>query len=275
MSFQGNPCWYELTTSKGDLKAAGEFYARVLGWAVHDSGMPDFAYHLATSGGDMVAGLTEPPGEGAQRPPMWLIYFAADDADATARQIAKRGGSILSEPADIPGTGRYAVAADPQGAAFGILQPDMSQMADADRAKAERGEGAFDPQKPGHGNWNELMSTDPEAGYAFYSALFGWTRGEAMPMDECPDASEGPGGTYQMIRHKGADIGAIMGLGDAPHPNWLPYFGVEAPVSEVIETIRAAGGHVQIGPIEVPGPAWIAVGSDPQGAWFAVVGPRQ
>ena len=53
MSFQGNPCWYELTTSQGDLKVAGEFYARVLGWAVQDSGMPDFAYHLATSGGDM------------------------------------------------------------------------------------------------------------------------------------------------------------------------------------------------------------------------------
>lgn len=274
MSFQGNPCWYELTTSKGDLAAAEGFYGKALGWETQDSGMPDFAYHLARSGGDMVAGLMEMPDDVAGMPPMWMIYFAVDDADATARQIKDLGGSIHREPADIPGTGRFAIAADPQGAAFGILQPDMSQMSEADRARAET-TGAFDQSKAGHGNWNELMSTDPEAGYAFYSALFGWTKGEAMPMDECPDASEGPRGTYQMIRHKGADIGAIMGLGDAPHPNWLPYFGVEAPVSEVIETIRAAGGHVQIGPIEVPGPAWIAVGSDPQGAWFAVVGPRQ
>jgi predicted enzyme related to lactoylglutathione lyase len=29
---------------------------------------------------------------------------------------------------------------------------------------------------------------------------------------------------------------------------------------------------VRHGPVEVPGPAYIAVAQDPQGAWFAVVG---
>ena len=52
MSFQGNPCWYELTTSQGDLKAAGEFYARVLGWAVQDSGMPDFCLLYTSDAAD-------------------------------------------------------------------------------------------------------------------------------------------------------------------------------------------------------------------------------
>lgn len=38
MSFHGNPCWYELATS--DLTAAGQFYDKVLGWTVANSGMP-------------------------------------------------------------------------------------------------------------------------------------------------------------------------------------------------------------------------------------------
>ncbi|MFC6673192.1 hypothetical protein [Marinobacterium aestuariivivens] len=79
-------------------------------------------------------------------------------------------------------------------------------------------------------------------------------------------------GTYQLFRHNGIDIGGMMGLGDAPISNWLPYFGVDGGVSERIEVIRAAGGNVHHGPVEVPGGAYIAVAQDPQGAWFAVVG---
>ncbi|MFT3688259.1 glutathione binding-like protein [Paenirhodobacter sp.] len=176
--------------------------------------------------------------------------------------IAAAGGEVRKAPEDIPGTGRYAVVADPQGAVFGLLQPDMSQM-----SEAEAGEGAFNQKKPGHGNWNELMSTDPEAAFAFYAGLFGWTRGEAMDM--------GKMGTYQLFRRNGVDIGAMMGLGDAPMPVWLPYFGVDGAVTNVIEDIRTAGGTVHHGPMEVPGPAWIAVAQDPQGAWFAIVGTER
>ncbi|MDO5706004.1 MAG: VOC family protein [Paracoccus sp. (in: a-proteobacteria)] len=264
--FHGNPCWYELTTGKGDLKAAEEFYTKVLGWQVSPADVPGFDYHLARAGGEMVAGLMEMPDDVSDMPPMWMIYFAVDDVDQTAKDITAAGGSIFREPADIPGTGRFAIAADPQGAAFGVLQPDMSRMSEADRKKAET-TGAFDQAKPGHGNWNELMSTDPAAALVFYTGLFGWTKGEAMDMGEM--------GTYQLLRHKSRDIGAMMGLGDAPVPNWLPYFGVNGSVGAVMETIRAEGGHVHHGPQEVPGGAWIAIGHDPQGAWFAVVGPEK
>ena len=53
MSYQGNPCWYELGT--GDPDAARPFYAQVLGWDITDAGMKDFTYLLAKSGGDAVA----------------------------------------------------------------------------------------------------------------------------------------------------------------------------------------------------------------------------
>lgn len=264
MSFHGNPCWYELGTT--DLDGAGAFYGRIFGWQVVDSGMEGFDYRLAQSDGDMVAGMMARPGGQDAPPPAWLIYFAADDCDRTAAAIAAAGGAICQPPADIPGTGRFAVATDPQGAAFGVLQPDMSAMSEAERAAAAA-HAPFDQSKAGHGNWNELMTSDPVAGFAFYAGLFGWTKGETMGM--------GAMGAYQLIRRDGVDIGAMMGLGEAPVPAWLPYFGVDGRVSATIEAIDAAGGAVRHGPVEVPGPAFIAVAQDPQGAWFAVVGAER
>lgn len=266
-SNHGNPCWYELATSKGNLKPAEEFYGKILGWKVGDSGMEGFDYHLAKSGDDMVAGLMVMPEDVADMPPFWMIYFAVDDADKFVADAKAAGASVHRAPDDIPGTGRIALLADPQGAGFGILQPDTSTMSDADIAKADRGEGAFHLNKAGHGNWNELMSTDPEAGFAFYSQLLGWTRGDAIDM--------GKMGTYQLFSHNGFDIGGMMGLGDAPKPNWLPYFGVDGGVSDRIKAIKAADGKVHHGPVEVPGGAYIAVAQDPQGAWFAVTGARK
>lgn len=254
----GQPVWFELATGKGQLAAAGDFYARVLGWQIADSGMEGMTYHLASADGDMVAGLMEIPERAAGMPPNWTIYFGVDDADRAAADITTAGGRIYMGPEDIPGTGRFAVASDPQGAPFGILAP--LPMADGS------GGNAFDQQKAGHGNWTELMSSDPVAGFAFYAALFGWTAGEAMDM--------GAMGTYQLFRHDGADIGGMMGLGQAPQPCWLAYFGVNG-VNPAIARIKDAGGTLQHGPIEVPGGAHIAVATDPQGAWFAVVGPLE
>lgn len=264
MRFQGTPCWYELGTSDPD--AAGGFYAKILGWQISDSGMAGFDYRLAGCGDTQVAGIMSNLGQQGDPPPNWLIYFAADDCDQTAAEIAAAGGTVLTEPADIPSTGRFAIVADPQGAVFGLLQPDLTQMSAQDRAKAEAGQGVFDPMKVGHGNWNELMSSDPETAFGFYAGIFGWAKGDTMDMGEM--------GTYQLLRHNGGDIGAIMGLGDAPMPVWLPYFGVAGSVTAKAEAIAAEGGTVHQGTMEVPGPAWIAVAQDPQGAWFAVVGPE-
>lgn len=265
--FHGNPCWYELTTSKGNLAAAGEFYNAVLGWQMVDSGMPDFTYHLAKSEDDMVAGLMEMPPDVAGMPPMWLIYFAVDDADSAAAEAQAAGARLHREPADVPGTGRFAILGDPQGAGFGILQPDMSDMSPEQIAKAEAGDGtAFDQKKAGHGNWHELMTPDPQAALAFYGKLFGWQKSSAVDMGEM--------GTYQLFSHKGADIGAAMGLGNSPVPTWLPYFGANG-VDAAIDRIKSSGGTVHHGPQEVPGGAFIAIAQDPQGAWFAIVGPRE
>lgn len=248
-SIQGTPCWYELGTS--NLNAAERFYGQVLGWHMIRAGSPDFDHRLATADADKVAGMMSVADQG-DAPPNWLIYFLVYDVDASARAAQTGGAKLLKAPTDMAGTRRFAVLADPQGAAFGILQPLSMECS------------AFHQGKPGHGHWHELMSNDPQAGFDFYHRLFGWQKSRAMDM--------GAEGTYQLFSSGGADIGGMMGLGGAPVPGWLPYFGVDG-ASAAMARIQAAGGTVLHGPMEVPGPAWIAVARDPQGAHFAVVGP--
>jgi uncharacterized protein len=251
----GQPAWYELGTT--NLDGAGEFYKSVLGWSVADAGMDGFTYHLATAGdGGMVAGMMSTAEQKESPPPNWVVYFTCTNCDASAESIRNSGGQVMTEPADIPGTGRFAIVADPQGAVFGILQPEPMDDGTSGRA--------FDQQAPGHGNWHELMTTDPAAALEFYSAQFGWAKGDSMDMDAM--------GTYQMFRFKDADIGGMMGLGNAPMPLWLTYFGVDG-VQDAAARIETGGGAIQQGPMEVPGGIHVAVATDPQGAWFAVAGP--
>lgn len=255
MSFHGIPCWFELST--GNLDAAKGFYEPLLGWVIGQSMFPDFDYRLAAAGKNMVAGMMPlsalPPGT----PPNWLTYIAVDDCDASAAQAVALGGKVMKEPTDIPGTGRFAVLLDPQDACFGILQPaPMDTPPEA---------GAFDQSKPGHGNWIELMSPDPVAALAFYGQLFGWKEDRAMPMGEM--------GSYHLFSREGAQIGGMMALAGSPYPNWLPYFGTE-DVGGAVAAATAHGGTLVNGPHEVPGPALIVVLRDPQGAHFAMVGPK-
>lgn len=243
----GAPCWYEICTA--DPAAAKTFYGPLLGWGFQDSGMP--GYELATAGGDMVAGVMRPD---EAMPEFWMVYFAVSDCDASCEKAKSLGGKVHLAPQDIPGTGRFAILSDPQGAAFGLLQPLPGQMG-----------GAFGPDKPGHGQWQELHSSDPVAGLAFYAALFGWTASTTMPMGEMGD--------YQLFAHNGQDIGGMMRLMGPPGvpSHWLPYFGV-ASAAKAKAGIEAAGGAVHHGPAEVPGGGFIVMGADPRGAAFAVVG---
>lgn len=257
MTHHGSPCWYELSTTPGKLQAAEAFCGNVLGWSFADAGMEGFTYHLASIGGAMVAGAMDMPPDVAGMPPFWMIYFAVDDADKSVAQMVKSGAKVHREVADIPGTGRFAILADPQGAGFGILEPAPMPGGGAGHA--------FDQKKEGHGNWHELMSTDPAKGFDFYGKAFGWQKSQAVDM--------GAMGTYQLFSHQGQDIGGMMGLGNSPVPCWLPYFGVGG-TGAATGRITAGGGTVLHGPMEVPGGAFIAVARDPQGAHFAVVGPK-
>jgi predicted enzyme related to lactoylglutathione lyase len=245
--------WYELMTS--DAPAATAFYEAVVGWKPKDSGMPGgMPYTLMCVGDAQVAGVMGTPPELAAMgaPPTWSGYVAVEDVDAMAATLLQAGGKVLNPPQDIPEVGRFAVVADPQGAAFMLFTPRPGDPPVSPPAGT-----------PGTVGWCELMSADGKAGFEFYSALFGWTKGEGLDMGEM--------GTYQLFEIDGVPAGGMMNkTPDMPASYWRYYFNVEA-VDAAAERIVAKGGSIAMAAHQVPGGSWIVQARDPQGAIFSVM----
>jgi predicted enzyme related to lactoylglutathione lyase len=252
----GKFVWYDVMTS--DPKEARSFYGKVVGWTTKDSGMPNGAYTLLSMGETMVGGLMPIPPEacahGAR--PCWTGYIGVDDVDAYAARVVAAGGAIRPAPTDIPGVGRFAVAADPHGAGF-ILFHGTTDEAPAPVA----------PGTPGHIGWRELHAGNGTEAFAFYSGLFGWTKADAVDM--------GAMGVYQLFATGGAPVGGMMTkMPQTPSPFWLYYFNVDA-VDAAMNRVKDGGGQIIHGPMQVPGGSFIAHCLDPQGAIFALVGPQR
>ncbi len=113
----GTVVWNELITTD---PAAAKFYEQVAGMTTSTMDMGQGEYTVFHAGDRMVGGTIPPQMEGV--PNHWHVYFAVDDADATAAKITELGGTVLVPPFDTP-VGRIAVAQDPQGGTFSILQP--------------------------------------------------------------------------------------------------------------------------------------------------------
>jgi predicted enzyme related to lactoylglutathione lyase len=248
MSFHGLPCWYELASPDPD--GSQTFYAGLLGWTWAESGMPGMDYRLAALDDSMIAGLMKPePGQ----PPGWTIYYAVDDCDASAALAASLGAQVVMPPADIPGTGRVAMLTDPHGAGFGLLQP--LPMADGSIG------GAFARNRPGHGDWAEMVCPDPQAAMAFYGKLLGWTPGREVPM--------GPDMVYHLFQCGGQDIGGMFA--DGATLMWKPYFGTGSTKAAAAR-IPQIGGTVLRGPDAVPDGGFTVQLKDPQGIVLALSG---
>ncbi len=249
-------CWYDLMTS--DAKAAGAFYRDVLGWHAQESTGAHGTYTIMSVGETPVGGLMAlpPDATAAGEHPAWNGYVAVDDVDDYAARVKQAGGTVHREPADIPGIARFAVVADPQGAAFMLI-----------KGFSEATPQWPPPSAPGHPGWRELYAGDWEPAFAFYSGLFGWTKAEAFDM--------GPMGTYQLFDIKGAPAGGMMTKpAEMPWPFWLYYFNAD-DIDAAGARVTKGGGRILHGPMEVPGGSWILQCSDPQGAMFALVGPRR
>ena len=109
--------WAELMTSNVD--AAGKFYIGLLGWkAEADKG----GYTQFSAGGQPVAGMMGFTPDMPKMPSHWRVYFAVADVDATVAKSTSLGGKTHFGPMDIPEVGRFAILADPQGAAFGVIK---------------------------------------------------------------------------------------------------------------------------------------------------------
>jgi predicted enzyme related to lactoylglutathione lyase len=248
----GTPIWYELLSA--DPQASKAFYEQVIGWTVHDAEPGGMDYRMIDTGdGGFVGGLMglTPEMQGGGAKPGWLFYIGVDDVDASVAKITAAGGTIRMPAIDLPGVGRMALVADPQGIPFYVMRGASSEASTAFQRTGMR-----------KANWNELYTPDQAAANAFYAEIFGWTYPDRMPMGEMGD--------YVFVAVAGEQIGATMTAPPGAPPAWQFYFRVP-DIDAAGEKVKAAGGTVTMGPMDVPGGERILVATDPLGVTFGVV----
>ena len=167
---------------------------------------PDFAYEIVSAGPTMVAGMMDIPAEaramGAR--PSWMGYIWVEDVDAALPKLTAAGGKVFKAPADIPGVGRFAVVADPDGAAFMLFRDAGGNPPPPPP-----------PGTPGLVGWRELHAGD---GARALRVLF-----RPVRLEEGARLRHGADGRLSHLRHwprragrhddpHAADAGAVLAL---------------------------------------------------------------
>jgi predicted enzyme related to lactoylglutathione lyase len=251
---RGRFVWIELVTT--DTVVAKAFYASVVGWQTQDVATLSASYTLLFANGVQVGGLMplSPHARRSGARPAWLGFVQVEDVDASVARVQRLGGRVQHAPVDIPGTGRYAVVSDPQGAILNLFKP-------------LRPTSPPPAHLPGQVGWRELHTTDWPAAYDFYSGLLGWVKAEAHAM--------GSMGTYQVFSAGRESFGGMFNSPAArtQMPWWLYYFQV-TDIDAAADRVTAGGGTLIHLPHQVPGGGWVVQAADPQGAMFGLLGSR-
>ncbi|MEU6060732.1 VOC family protein [Streptomyces sp. NPDC047097] len=253
----GTPNWIDLGSP--DIDASVAFYAGVFGWTYQPAapGGDGGGYGFFQRDGGIVAAVGPLSEHGAT--PSWTVYFHTSDADATRRAVERAGGTVRTEPDEVPGAGRLAAFTDPTGADFAVWEPGGITGLDT-------------VMEPCALIWTELYTTDLAAAREFYRSVFSWTYQE---MDA------GDGSTYTLLSAPGggdgehSSHGGMLQLGPehqaaGSRSEWHPYFGVR----DCDAAFAAATGHgagTLIPPMDVPGVGRLAMVKDPAGAVFALL----
>jgi len=244
----GKFVWFELLSK--DAKKAQAFYGEVLGWKVQAFPMGDQTYEMIFAGETMIGGYAAPKTN--HLPSHWISYVSVEDVDAVAKATAANGGKVVEAPYEIPGVGRTARIADPQGAEICAF-------------KNPAGDPADEYASQGRFFWNELHTTDPAKALPFYEKVIGFSH-RSMDM--------GAGGAYHIVSKGGVDRGgAISHLAPGVPPHWLPYVFVDDPDATLAKA-KKLGATIQFGPEDIPGVGRFGVLADPTGAVLAVMKPK-
>lgn len=245
----GAVTWIDLSTS--DVEAAASFYRELLGWTdVEVSSTPMGDYYMGKLGDFQVCGMMAQGPELAGAPAMWTVFVYVDDVDATAAKVGDAGGTVLTQPFDIP-EARIAVIADPSGAVFGLFGGPQI-------------DGEFYSQDFGRVCWVELMSRDPDSVKDFYADLFGW--------ETVVEHVATTGSDYVWFKIGDEPVAGMMAMpGEIPQevPSyWSAYFSVE-DCSISGKAVIEMGGEVYVSTMSI-GDGKFATFADPQGATFNV-----
>lgn len=245
----GAPCWVSLMTR--DLRAAESFYGALFGWEFRPTRLGE-EFSVALRDGAPVAGI------GALAPRLavavaWTPYFAVADADLTAARIRERSATLAVGPLRF-GTGRAALAADREGAVFGIWEGEVIPQWSVGRGGAPA--------------WLELRTRNAFDAAIFYAEVLDWA-GEAP--DCCQVAYEDD---HVVLSHGGVTLARLSGgaVEAAPdpqiRPRWHVHFRVDNVEKTVETALRLGGGTAS--EVVAAGSGREVILRDPDGGLFTV-----
>ena len=112
----GKICYLEIPAITAE--ASANFYRSIFGWTVRKRGDGELAFDDAGGvSGTWVKESDRTPDEQTR------VYIMVDDISDTLKKIEAAGGRVLTPRRDIaPGSGAFAVFADPAGTEFGLYE---------------------------------------------------------------------------------------------------------------------------------------------------------
>jgi uncharacterized protein len=101
-----------------DLERAKRFYSAVAGWEFGEmDGYPDYwLFRTSDGSGGGIGTRGESVGEAVR------VYITVEDVDAAVEATKANGGTVIAEPSEVPGQGRYATVRDSEGSTIGLWE---------------------------------------------------------------------------------------------------------------------------------------------------------
>ena len=111
--------------------------------------------------------------------------------------------------------------------------------------------------------WRDLVTPNPKLAAQFYKDVFGWTSSQVGTEDN----------PYWIFKSSGKPVGGMYLMTDAKKDaggEWVPYFSVSS-LNDLIARSKSAGGNVIVKQTELAGRGSVALLTDPQNAYFAII----
>ena len=101
-----------------DIERAKRFYGAVAGWEFDTmEGHPDYWLFRTSDESGGAIGTRGASVSGVVR-----AYITVDSLEDGVEAATANGGSVVAEPTDVPGQGRFAAVRDPEGNEIGLWQ---------------------------------------------------------------------------------------------------------------------------------------------------------
>lgn len=237
-----------------DLESSKRFYGGLFNWTFSDSQVGKLEYSQAMLDGRPVAMLVHKdlPTAG-ERKPAWLNFISVGDVEAAKKAAVSHGAKVLFDTHALPARGSEAVLADPQGAVFAVVASSSGDPPD-------------ELADPGEWIWSSLITSDVDAGAAFYQTLFDY---EVFPVDDDGDGKSDHA-VFASENYARASANSLPEQRPDAHPHWISFVRV-ADVDQAAGKVAGLGGRVVVEPRPDRQGGKLAVVVDPQGAPFGLM----